>query len=254
MKIEGMPMKKYLVFGYFLAIGLLVPAVGHAMHIMEGFLPKEHALGWFIISLPFVLVGSKKIKDLIEKYPERKMLLGLAAAFIFVLSALKIPSVTGSSSHPTGVGLSAVLFGPAISSVLSTIVLIFQALLLAHGGITTLGANTFSMGIAGSFVAWGLFNVARMVGLSDKIAIFLAATLGDWATYMVTAGQLAYAFPDAVGGFGVAYLKFLGVFAVTQLPLAISEGLLSVVVYNALSLYQKDGLIDLGLKKQGGNA
>ncbi len=242
-------MKRFQVFGCFLAVSLLMPSVANAMHIMEGFLPKEHALGWLIVSLPFVLFGSKQIKDLIARYPERKMLLGLAAAFIFVLSAMKIPSVTGSSSHPTGVGLSAVLFGPAISSVLSGIVLVFQALLLAHGGITTWGANVFSMGIAGSFVAWGLFKGARMLGLSDKIAIFLAATFGDWATYMVTAGQLAFAFPDAIGGFWGAYAKFLGVFAITQLPLAICEGLLSVVVYNALAQYQSQGLIDLEFKK-----
>ena len=72
-----------------------------------------------------------------------KMLIAVVGAFAFVLSALKIPSVTGSSSHPTGVGLAAILFGPAITSVLGLIVLIFQAILLAHGGITTLGANVF---------------------------------------------------------------------------------------------------------------
>ncbi len=243
-------MKKYLMFGYFLAVGLFVPAVGNAMHIMEGFLPKEHALAWFIVVLPVLLIGSKSIREIVTRHPERKMLLGLAGAFIFVLSALKIPSVTGSSSHPTGVGLSAVLFGPAVSSVLSGIVLVFQALLLAHGGITTWGANTFSMGIAGSFVAWTLFKIARMMGLSEKIAIFLAATFGDWATYMVTAGQLALAFPDSVGGFWGAYTKFLGVFAVTQLPLAVCEGLLSVVVYNALAHYGEQGLISLWWKNE----
>jgi cobalt/nickel transport system permease protein len=168
----------------------------------------------------------------------------LAAAFIFVLSALKIPSVTGSSSHATGVGLSAILFGPAVSSVLSGIVLVFQALLLAHGGISTWGANTFSMGVAGAFVAWGLFKVCRLMGLSDKIAVFVAATCGDLATYMVTAGQLAWAFPDPVGGMGLSFSKFLGVFAITQIPLAVSEGLLSVVVYNALLRYSQQGLIE----------
>lgn len=243
-------MNKFLVAGYLFSVGVFVPAVGQAMHIMEGFLPQEYAFGWLLAALPFVLAGSIKIKKLLEQHPERKMLLGLAAAFIFVLSALKIPSVTGSSSHPTGVGLSAVLFGPAISSVLSGIVLAFQALLLAHGGITTWGANTFSMGIAGSFIAWGMFQVARRVGLSDKKAIFLAATVGDWTTYMVTAGQLALAFPDPVGGFWMAFAKFLGVFAVTQLPLAVSEGLLSVVVYNALTQYREEGLIEFGPKKQ----
>lgn len=51
---------------------------------------------------------------------------------MFVLSSLKLPSVTGSCSHPTGNGLGAVLFGPAVASVLATIVLVFQALLIAH--------------------------------------------------------------------------------------------------------------------------
>lgn len=247
-------MKSLSLTAYFIVVGVIAPAVAQAMHIMEGFLPREHALGWFVVAIPFVLVGLKRINDLVKCSPDQKMLLGLAAAFIFVLSALKIPSVTGSSSHATGVGLSAVLFGPAVSSVLSSIVLLFQALLLAHGGLTTLGANIFSMGIAGSFVAWGLFKGARLMGLSDKAAIFLAAMFGDWATYLVTAGQLASAFPDPVGGFALAYGKFLGIFAVTQLPLAICEGLVSVVVYNALSRYQEQGLIDLGLGKQGGNA
>lgn len=59
----------------------------------------------------------------------------------FVLSALKISSVTGSCSHPTGTGLGTILFRPAITTVPATITLLFQALLPAHGGLTTLGPN-----------------------------------------------------------------------------------------------------------------
>ena len=85
------------------------------------------------------------------------LLLGAAGGFCFVLSALKLPSVTGSSSHPTGIGLGAVLFGPWVMVLVGLIVLTFQALLLGHGGITTLGANAFSMAIVGSFVAYGVY-------------------------------------------------------------------------------------------------
>jgi len=248
---KGEKMKKYLIVTYFLAASLLVPAVGQAMHIMEGFLPKEHAIFWLILVLPVLFIGYRQIRKIVTNHPEQKMLLGLAAAFIFVLSALKMPSLTGSSSHATGVGLSAVLFGPAVSTVLSGIVLVFQALLLAHGGITTWGANTFSMGVAGSFVAWGLFKVATTMGLSKKKGIFLAATVGDLATYIVTAGQLALAFPDPVGGFWISFVKFIGVFAVTQIPLAVCEGLLSVVVYNTLVNYKEQGLTTLGWNDEG---
>ena len=58
----------------------------------------------------------------------------------------------------TGTGLGAILFGPAAMSVLGLIVLLFQAVLLAHGGLTTLGANTFSMAVAGPFVSYFLFS------------------------------------------------------------------------------------------------
>ena len=150
-----------------------------------------------------------------------------------LLSALKIPSVTGSSSHPTGTGLGAVLFGPTIMSVLGSIVLLFQALLLAHGGLTTLGANAFSMAVVGPLVAAGIWRVLKS-RLPRGWVIFLAATFADWATYVVTSVQLALAYPDPTGGFWTSFAKFGTVFAVTQIPLAISEGLLTVVIYNAL--------------------
>ena len=44
------------------------------------------------------------------------------------------------------------------------IVLLFQALLLAHGGITTLGANAFSMAIVGPWVAWGVWRLTSGFG------------------------------------------------------------------------------------------
>lgn len=237
---------------YYCSLAFLLPTTVQAMHITEGFLPKEHALGWWLVVLPVFALGTRKINRVLQCHPEGKMMLGLAIAFIFVLSALKIPSVTGSCSHPTGVGLSAVLFGPTVTVVLSGIVLLFQALLLAHGGITTWGANNFSMGVVGSVVAWGLFSLLKKMTNNEKLAIFFAAACADWATYMVTAGQLAFAFPDSVSGIGGSYMKFLGIFAITQIPLAISEGFLSVIVYNSLLSYEKSGMIQLWWKKKQG--
>ena len=83
---------------------------------------------------PFLVIGLRSIQQNLKEHPEMKTMLGLSGAFAFVLSALKIPSVTGSCSHPTGVGLGAILFGPTAMSVIGTIVLLFQSLLLAHGG------------------------------------------------------------------------------------------------------------------------
>lgn len=217
------------------------------MHIMEGFLPVEHALGWTVASAPFVVLGIRSVRRQLRERPKQRMLLGVAAAFSFVLSALKLPSVTGSCSHPTGVGLGALLFGPLAMVPVGLVVLLFQALLLAHGGLTTLGANLFSMAIVGPFVAYGIFRLARGARLSLAIAVFAAAFMGDLATYLTTSVQLAWAFPDPAGGFAASLLKFGSIFAFTQLPLAVSEGLLTVLVVNALTRFNAEELRHLPL-------
>lgn len=217
----------------------------HAMHIMEGFLPVGWAIFWWAVTIPFLLIGMKSIQKTIRENPEVKMILGLSGAFAFVLSALKIPSVTGSSSHPTGLGLGTILFGPTAMSVLGTIVLSFQALLLAHGGITTLGANAFSMAVAGPFIAYLVFKGCTKFNFSFSVAVFLAAMFADLGTYCITAMQLALAFPSEVGGILASFYKFAGIFSLTQVPLAISEGLLTVIVMNLIKKYNLQELKQL---------
>jgi cobalt/nickel transport system permease protein len=214
------------------------PAYG--MHIMEGFLPPGWAIFWWLISLPFFILGLRSLTRLTRESPELKLLLALAGAYTFVLSALKLPSVTGSSSHPTGIGLGAILFGPNVMTVLGSLVLFFQAILLAHGGLTTMGANVFAMAIVGPWVAYGMYRFFQ--SKNPKIAIFAAATLGNLLTYLVTSLQLALAFPDANGGIMASFLKFAGIFAVTQIPLAITEGLLTILVWNWLQSYASSEL------------
>ncbi len=205
-------------------------------------------LNFWILFYPRSL-GLRSLTRITKEHPELKLLLALAGAFTFVLSALKIPSVTGSCSHPTGTGLGAILFGPSVMSVLGGLVLLFQAVLLAHGGLTTLGANMFSMAIVGPFVAYFIYHLVLRTG-HQKVAIFLAAALEDLLTYVTTSIQLALAFPAASGGFMAAFLKFAGIFAVTQVPLAISEGLLTVLVWNWLQSYGRQELETLKVLKQ----
>ena len=217
------------------------------MHIMEGFLPAGHALGWSLASAPVVVYGVYSLGKKVRKHPEYRMLLGVAAAFTFILSALKIPSISGSCSHPTGTGFGALLFGPTAMAPIGLVVLLFQALLLAHGGITTLGANVFSMAIVGPFVAYGVFRLARVCCLPFGMAVFLAAFSGNLMTYLTTSAQLALAFPDPTGGFITSFVKFASIFALTQLPLAIIEGMLTVLIFNALKRFNPQELRHLNL-------
>jgi cobalt/nickel transport system permease protein len=228
-----------------LGLALATTTLAHAMHIAEGFLPPQWSAFWFVVAAPFVVIGYRRLRHQIGDDPQRKLTLGMSGAFAFVLSSLKIPSVTGSCSHPTGVALGAILFGPFPMAVIGLIILLFQAILLAHGGLTTLGANAFSMAVAGPFVSYAVFQALRR--LHPSAAVFLAATLGDWATYIVTAIQLALAFPGPVGGVVESFAKFVGIFAVTQVPLALSEGLLTLVVFNLLLQYHPEVLASRGV-------
>jgi len=217
------------------------------MHIAEGFLPASHAVGWTVAAAPFVVHGARAVVKEVRTNPESTLLLGAAGAFTFVLSAIKLPSVTGSSSHPTGTGAGAILFRPPVMALLGTVVLLFQALLLAHGGLTTLGANAVAFAVVGPWAGYGAYRLTRGLGGGLLPGVFVGMVLADLATYVTTSLQLALAFPDASTGLAGAAAKFLGVFAVTQIPLAIGEGLLGVLLFRVLTVNARPELERLGL-------
>ncbi|MDL2261346.1 energy-coupling factor ABC transporter permease [Methanimicrococcus sp. OttesenSCG-928-J09] len=211
------------------------------MHIMEGALPWEWALFWWGLTLIVLIAGIIQLNKVVRKNREVLPLLAVSGAFIFVLSSLKIPSpIAMSSSHPTGTGLSSIAFGPAITAVMSAIVLLFQALLLAHGGLTTLGANCFSMGFFGPLLAWLVYKAMQKTSINIYVTVFLAAFIADLATYVMTSVQLALAF-------GLETLpEFLGIFALTQIPLAILEGLIIVVAVKFIAKVKGEFFISNG--------
>ena len=228
----------------------LVPTA-QGMHIMEGYLAPAYCIAWGIICIPFIVAGYFSIRKKVEVNRGAVVLLAMSGAFIFVISSLKIPSVTGSCSHMTGTGLGAILFGPTPVSILGAIVLLFQALLLAHGGLTTLGANIFSMAIVGPIVTYLIYQLCKKLKVNHYVAIFVAAALGDILTYCTTSLQLALTHPALEGGIMASISKFMLVFAPTQLPLGIMEGILTVLIMMALETYAKEELDSIWQRVRG---
>lgn len=246
--IQKQKAELFIAIVFTMTFGILPTA--YAMHIMEGYLAPRYCVAWGVIALPFLIWGIKCIQKLLKQDRKNITLLAMAGAFIFVISSLKIPSVTGSCSHMTGTGLGAILFGAAPVAALGIIVLLFQAILLAHGGLTTLGANVFSMAIAGPFLSYGIYKICKKCHVNQKWSVFLAAFLGDLFTYCVTSVQLAVAYPSAQGGIATSIIKFLGVFAPTQLPLAVIEGILTVIVVIMLETYAIPEMKLIGFVKE----
>ena len=223
---------------------LCLPAPANAMHIMEGYLPLGYSLIWSVVCLPFLVMGFMRLRRTVRENRRALILLAMSGAFIFVISSLKIPSVTGSCSHMTGTGLAAILFGIGATSILGIIVLVFQAILLAHGGLTTLGANTFSMAIVGPMLTVVLFKAGKALKINKMANVFIAAALGNLFTYCVTALQLALAHPGEMG-FAASLAHFLGVFAPTQVPLSILEGILTVLIIVGMEKYAAGELAEI---------
>jgi cobalt/nickel transport system permease protein len=217
------------------------------MHIMEGFLPAFWCIVWWSIALPCLIIGIYQLRKILAADRDALPLLGVTGAFIFILSSLKLPSVTGSCSHPTGTGLSSISFGPWITSVIGMIVLLFQSLFLAHGGLSVLGANIVSMGIVGPIAGYGIYRIFRNTSVNMYFTVFLACALADLFTYMMTSLELALAYPAEVGGVGSSFVTFMGIFAVTQIPLAVVEGVILALVFKYILQLKPDVLLRLNI-------
>ncbi|HEY3319121.1 MAG TPA: energy-coupling factor ABC transporter permease [Planctomycetota bacterium] len=199
----------------------------YAMHISEGILPANWAALWLCVSLPFLWLGMRDIEKRSREQPYAKALVALVGAAVFLVSCMPVPVPwLGTCSHPCGTGLAAILIGPWATIVVTSIALLLQALFLAHGGLTTWGADVCSMGIVGAFVGYALFHGARRCGASFFLAAFLAGMISDWATYSMTSLELASAL-SGHGSFWPMFASIAAAFAPTQLPLGLAEGFVS---------------------------
>jgi cobalt/nickel transport system permease protein len=227
------------------AILLFSARSASAMHISEGILPFHWAALWFAAAVPFVAYGLWRLKVLSRTDISFKPLVGLMAAVVFVISCMPLPVPTaGTCSHPCGTGISGVLLGPFISVVITAAALLIQALFLAHGGLSTWGANILSMGVAGSFAGYGAFRLLRKLHGGLFLAGFAAGLLADWATYAMTSAELA----SGIRGdapFMPLFTKILIAFVPTQLPLGILEGAMTAGMVTLLYRKRPDLLVKM---------
>lgn len=213
------------------------------MHIQDGFLVGKWAVGWYGTAAVFMAKGVYDIKKRTGAIMAFKPLLGLISAAVFFISILPVPIPgLGTSSHATGTPMAAILVGPFATTVLTFIALLLQAAFFAHGGFTTLGANTFSMGVVGSFIGYGIFKLGRKVGLSLGLAACIAGIIGDLAVYSTTSFQLAYG-----GVQKLSVITFMGVYMPSQIPLAILEGLVTGGMVRYIARVRPDILKNLGI-------
>jgi cobalt/nickel transport system permease protein len=226
------------------------------MHIAEGILTGKSMAVTTVAGLAVLAWGSRGMSRFVKEQPERKPLLGMAGAFIFLVSLIPIPAFTGTTSHPCGTPLAGILLGPAIAAALSFLSLTLQAAFFAHGGFSSLGANTLSLGLVGAGSAWITFKLGRKLGLPLWAAAGLAGLIGDILTYgaagLLLGSHLAYFAPEpkySLGGYlAVIYAAYLP----TQGPIAIGEMLLTGFAVYSIGKQRPEVLKNLGVDDGAG--
>lgn len=213
------------------ALALFVPRNAYGMHIAEGILPVGWAALWYVVAAPFVIWGLWDIRRRSRIDPRYKAFVGLVGAAVFIISAMPIPvPIVGTCSHPCGTGLAAILIGPGPTIVVTAVSLALHALFMAHGGLSTLGANIVSMGVLGALSGYAVWQLGRKAGLPVLVAAFAGGMIADWATYAGTSFLLASAL-HGDGSVAVMFFAVAAAFVPTQLPLGILEGFVTSGAY-----------------------
>ena len=191
------------------------------MHIADGILPWYWCLIWYLLTALCIYIGARSIAAKRKLNPVYMSTVALLGGAVFVISVWHIPvAVTGSCSHPVGTPMAAMIIGPEATFVISAIALFFQTF-IGHGGITTIGANTISMGVVGTLTGFWTFLALRKAGASNWLSAGMGGLVGDLMTYVTAAFQLALSLhpSDLFTWWGIFTLGYLP----TQVPLAILE-------------------------------
>ncbi len=148
------------------------------MHIPDGYLSPSTCACLYGASAPLWYSALKRVQRAMRS--RTVPLLSLFAAFSFVLMMFNLPLPGGTTGHAVGVGIAAVVLGPAASVIAISMALLIQALFFGDGGITTFGANCFNMAIVGSFVASAVYRLASWKSEPASSRRILAAGLGGY--------------------------------------------------------------------------
>lgn len=189
--------------------------------------------------LPVWKRASRKVKKEISR--KKMPMLGVAAAFSFLVMMFNVPVPGGTTAHAIGSALIAILLGPYAAVFAVTIALVIQALFFGDGGVLALAVNCFNMAFIMPYTAYYLFKIIRKI-IKGKRGEYIGAFIGSYVSVNVAAlcaaiefGIQPLLFKDALGrplyspyGLSVSIPAML---VPHLLVVGILEGIITVGVY-----------------------
>ncbi len=205
------------------------------MHLAEGMLPMGHAVLFSAAAAPALAwsVRGEQTARAADTSPSVMMAGVTSLLFAATLLPLPVPFV-GATSHVCLTPVLALVVGVRRILWPTFFVLLLQAVFFAHGGITTLGVNTLTLGLAGPLTTVGLWGLMRRLGAGNVLGLGVACGLGSLSIYVADALVLALALSDLTEPLATFTTVLVG-FSPVQAPLGILEGFVSVGIVQALA-------------------
>ena len=156
-----------------------------AMHAPDGFLEPHVAAVTAVVSV--VVVGFA-LRAAGRELGDRQIpFAGITAAFLFAAQMFNFPVASGTSGHLLGGALAAILLGPWVGCLATTVVVVVQALLFADGGITALGYNVLNMAIVPAFGGWALYWAFRKLLPANGAGVVGSTALASGSSVVLSA-------------------------------------------------------------------
>ena len=155
------------------------------MHIPDGYLSPETCGVFWATATPFWAIAATRVRKTLSG--RTVPLLAIFSAFSFAIMMFNVPVPGGTTAHGVGGTLCAIILGPWAAVISTSVALVIQALFFGDGGILSIGANCFNMGIVLPFV--GYFTYKAILGNGDPLSqrSVIAAAIGSYMGITVAA-------------------------------------------------------------------
>ena len=149
------------------------------MHIPDNYLSPSTCLAMGAVMVPVWGIAIKKVKA--EVASIKMPMLGVGAAFSFLIMMFNVPLPGGTTGHAVGGTLLAILMGPWAACISLTIALFIQALIFGDGGILAFAANAFNMAFLLPFLGYFVYKFIKDKVKTEKgnmTAIAISSYIG----------------------------------------------------------------------------
>jgi cobalt/nickel transport system permease protein len=201
------------------------------MHIPDGFLDLRICAVTYLVVLVFWVFAFRRTRHVLSE--KQIPLMGTLTAMFFAAQMMNYPIIGGTTAHLLGGPILAITLGPYAGLISMTIILLIQALFFGDGGITTLGANVWNMGVIGVFIPYVIcLLVMKMV--KDKNGILIGAFIGAFA-----GDVLAAVFAGLELGLSTLTFPYSVSVAVTAMAvhhsfIGVGEGIITAIILSVL--------------------